>query len=232
MTNYYQVLCPCTGGAYRICWVCKSAFEHTHRYAITGVEAAHPHKEHKKCSWGAYYYTGKTSKLSSCTTCYTSKMQYPMKNYHTNFTQWGKKVSYMSAQRNYHIGIDYGSSTDKNVYAIANGTVAEVGYNSANGNYIVIKHTISEKAVYSFYAHLKSYSVSKGSSVTAGKKIAVVDATESSANGTVHLHFAITDALWSGSYYGYAPYFSGNKTRYNGVTYYNPEYVIRYGKLP
>ncbi len=66
--SYYQVLCPWTGGVYRICWVSKSAFAHTHSYR-TEYEAAHPHKVYKKCACGAWYYTGETKKLLNCATC-------------------------------------------------------------------------------------------------------------------------------------------------------------------
>lgn len=70
--SYYQVLCPWTGGVYRICWVSQSAFGHTHTY-YSGYEAAHPHKVFMKCSvCQAYYYTGETKKLSGCGTCYPS----------------------------------------------------------------------------------------------------------------------------------------------------------------
>lgn len=71
--DYYQTLCPWTGGIYRICWVNKSAFGHTHSYTITGYEAAHPHRQYRKCNCGASYYTGATQKVSSCKTCYPSK---------------------------------------------------------------------------------------------------------------------------------------------------------------
>lgn len=71
--NYYQVLCPWSGGIYRICWVNKSAFGHTHSYTTVGYEAVHPHKQYKKCNCGASYYTGLTQKVSSCKTCYPSK---------------------------------------------------------------------------------------------------------------------------------------------------------------
>ncbi|MGN1419822.1 MAG: M23 family metallopeptidase [Acutalibacteraceae bacterium] len=233
--NYYQTLCPWTGNVYRICWVSKSAFGHTHSYT-TSYEAAHPHRVYKKCSCGYYYYTGETKKVSSCSTCYpsskTTSLVHPMNNYHTKYTQWGAKVSYMSAPRNYHIGVDYASNSDSNIYSVANGTVVAVGTNSANGKYIIIKHTISGKAIYSFYAHLSSYNVSKGSSVSKGGKIGVVGKT-GSANNVIHLHFAFVDTLWTGGgYYGYATSFSGNKVTYGGVTYYNPYYVINNGKLP
>ncbi len=66
--NYYQVLCPWSGGGYRICWVNKSAFGHVHSYR-TEYEAAHPHRVYKKCSCGDWYYTGATQKVSSCGPC-------------------------------------------------------------------------------------------------------------------------------------------------------------------
>ena len=42
---------------------------HTHSYTVSGYEAAHPHKEYKKCSCGEFYYTGNTRYISSCTIC-------------------------------------------------------------------------------------------------------------------------------------------------------------------
>lgn len=187
------------------------------------------------CSGGwrmAWVTKSNYDKYLSVGTQTQSSFTYPMKNYSTKYTQWGVKVSYMSSSRNYHCGVDFISDSDKNVYSIGAGSVATVGTNSANGKYVVIKHTISGKTVYSFYAHLSSYSVSKGASVSKGTKIGVVGSTGSASNGIVHLHFAIVDTLWSGSYYGYTPAFSGNKVSYSGVTYYNPYYVIANGKLP
>ncbi|MCQ2462925.1 MAG: hypothetical protein MJ177_05910 [Clostridia bacterium] len=69
--NYYQALVPWETGCYRICWLNKSAFSHTHSYS-SGYEAAHPHKSYKKCACGYYYYTGETRKLTNCKTCYPS----------------------------------------------------------------------------------------------------------------------------------------------------------------
>ncbi len=135
--------------------------------------------------------------------------------------------------RNYHIGVDLNSKSDSNVYAAAAGTVAASGRNSANGNYVIIKHTVSGKTVYSFYAHLKSYSAKKGTSVSKGQKIGVIGNTGSAAGSVKHVHFAIVDSLSSnGGYYGYATKFSGNKTTYSGKTYYNPIYVVNNKKLP
>lgn len=147
-----------------------------------------------------------------------------------SYSNWSWASKSGSGSRVYHLGIDIAGSSD-NVMATATGIVAKCGYNSANGNYVVLKHTISGKTVYSFYAHLASYNVRNGATVAKGSKIGVVGNTGSASRGK-HLHFAMTDTLWSGSYYGYATYFSGNKTTYAGVTYYNPIFVIQNNRLP
>lgn len=164
------------------------------------------------------------------------KFENPMSNMYCTWStktnmSWGQKISSNATGRVYHVGIDvYG--TNGNVNSTANGKVAATGYNSANGNYVIIQHTLSGKTVYSFYAHLSRINVTKGQSVSVGQNIGVAGNTGSSSKGT-HLHFAIVDTLWSnGGYYGYATSFSGNKVTYGGVTYYNPMYIINYDKLP
>lgn len=138
--------------------------------------------------------------------------------------------------RDYHLGIDiYG--TGGRVYAAADGkVVASSNSNSgANGRFIILQHTISGKTVYSFYAHLSSLKVSTGQTVSKGTQIAVAGGSGNGSNSTygTHLHFAIVDTLWTGGgYYGYATWFSGNKVTYEGVTYYNPVYVINNNRLP
>lgn len=163
------------------------------------------------CSWGDSYTNGTWSWGGDCTT-------------------WGRDNG---NGRNYHIGVDLVSS-DMTVYAAASGTVKKVGNNSVNGYYVIIKHTINGKTVYSFYAHLASYSVSIDQTVTVGQEIGEAGNSGSAASGGVkHLHFAIIDSLSSGGgYYGYATYFSGNKVEFKDRIYYNPIYVITYNKLP
>lgn len=160
-----------------------------------------------------------------------SSWRYPMSDCYVCGNDWG---SYYRARpaRPYHAGLDVKSGNGSTkIKAAANGTVAGVGYNSANGNYVVLKHKLSGKTVYSFYAHLKSYCVKKGQTVKKSDKIGVIGNTGSSSCG-VHLHFAITDTYKAGSYFGYITTKSGNKRTYNGITYYNPHYVISKNKLP
>lgn len=205
--NWYQVLYPTSTG-WRLGWITKTNYN-------------------KYCS-------GKNANGNNSTSNNTSSsFRIPMNNPITSYTTWGTAVNYMPYNRRYHVGVDYGYRSDKNIYSITSGTVKSVGYSSSNGNYVIIQHTISGKTVYSFYAHMNSYCVKSGDKVNSGTKIGVIGASGSSANNTTHLHFSIVDKLWSnGAYYGYASAFSGNKTTYAGVTYYNPIYVINNGKLP
>ncbi len=168
-----------------------------------------------------------------------SVINYPMKNMRCTWRSysnmsWGS-YNQNSSGRNYHLGIDvYGDNGY--VYAMADGKiVASSSSNSgANGRFIVIEHNIGGKKCYSFYAHLKSLNVANGS-VKSGQLIAVAGG---SANGKdnyygTHLHFAVVDSLWTaGNYYGYAYQFSGNKTYFQNVTYYNPMYVLQNKNLP
>lgn len=203
----YQIMYNVSGG-WRLAWVSKTNYNK--------------------------YCKGTNSSNSSTTNSNTSaSFCLPMNNPTTSYTTWGQKVSYRSAPRNYHLGVDYGYTNDKNIYSITSGTVKSVGNNSANGKYVVIEHTISGKTVYSFYAHLSSYCVKSGDKVNAGTKIGVIGATGNASGGTIHLHFSITDKVsYNGGYYGYATAFSGNKTFYDNMTFYNPIYVINNGKLP
>lgn len=160
----------------------------------------------------------------------------PMNNAYCTWSSPGSNMSWgarngSSNGRSYHLGIDiYG--TNGSVLATASGTVVASGWNDANGNFIVLSHSLNGRTVYSFYAHLASRSVNKGAAVSCGQKIGVAGKTGSSARGT-HLHFAITNSLSSsGSYYGYATKFSGNSVPYSGKTFYNPLYVINNDRLP
>lgn len=186
-------------------------------------------------------YIKPTSKTSSSNSTSSGDWIAPMKNMYCtwrtpgNNMSWGSYTS-NSSGRNYHLGIDvYGTSG--NVYSTFNGTVVACSnsVSGANGRYIIIKHTISGKTVYSFYAHLSSVGVSKGQTISTGQYIGKAGGSGYGYNsyyGT-HLHFAIVDTLWSnGAYYGYATSFSGNKCTYGGVTYYNPCYVINNNRLP
>lgn len=178
---------------------------------------------------------GKEYQDSERTNQNTSSFQMPLSDARcswrsSNNWSWGenKNGGGYSSSRVYHLAIDIIGSSD-DVYATADGTVVGLGWNNANGNYVVIQHNLNGKTIYSFYAHLASRTVSSRANVSKGQKIGVVGSTGTNAK---HLHFAIADTLWYGDYYGYSTYFTGDSRRYGGVTYYNPIYVINNGKLP
>ncbi len=88
-----------------------------------------------------------------------------------------------------HCGIDF-KSTDMNVYASADGTIKEVGYDKLDGNYIVIEH---EEGYITKYMSLESESTLKaGAKVKQGQLIGKMAATKGteSVEGA-HLHFEV-----------------------------------------
>lgn len=179
------------------------------------------------------YIKGDTAMAPAPTAQTAASFQMPLDNARCtwrSYSNWSWGNNRGGSGRVYHLGIDIIGSND-NVRATANGTVAAAGWNNANGNYVVLKHNLNGQTFYSFYAHLSRRNVSKGASVGKGATIGNVGNT-GSASGGKHLHFAMMNSLWAGSYYGYATYFSGNKTNYSGVTYYNPVYVINNSRLP
>lgn len=181
--------------------------------------------------WQGYACKKYLQKVNNDGGTQTGDWAWPMKGYYVSGNDWMTKTD---RSRPYHLGIDIATKSDSNVYAAAAGTVVSCDDNYANGNYVIIKHVIGGKTVYSFYAHLSSYvSGLSGKTVAKGDKIGVYGDTGNFSKGA-HLHFAIVDTCWSsGGYFGYGPtYTSNDKVSYEGVYYYNPRYVIENNKLP
>lgn len=91
-----------------------------------------------------------------------------------------------------HGGTDYApTSSNLDILAFESGTVAEVGYDSISGNYIVIKGN----KYFCFTGHLKSKpSLKKGAKVKEGQKIGTFGKT-GKATG-IHTHNEIWTKLW------------------------------------
>lgn len=169
------------------------------------------------------------------------KWEFPMRNAYCTWRSasnmsWGS-YNNNSGSRDYHLGIDiYG--TDGKVYATAIGKVVacSTSNSGANGRYVIVEHILSNgKKVYSFYAHLSEVKVKVNQQVNTNTQIGVAGGSGYGKNNYYgrHLHFAIVDTLkTSGNYYGYATRFSGNKVTYQGVTFFNPVYVINNDRLP
>ena len=73
--------------------------------------------------------------------------------------RWGK----------HHDGIDIsGTGYRSRIFAVAPGTVVEVGYRSTDGNYVIIEH---ENNIYTQYAHMYGATVVEGQTVKKGDQI-------------------------------------------------------------
>jgi len=99
---------------------------------------------------------------------------------------FGYRANPFTGLRTYHSAIDIVMSPGTRVKATSEGRVADTGYNSVFGNYIILKHASGYQ---SLYAHLSSISVKEGSSVAQGAAIGLSGNTGQSTGP--HLHFSI-----------------------------------------
>lgn len=87
----------------------------------------------------------------------------------------------------YHNGIDIGAASGSNIVAVASGTVKNVSYSSARGNYVIIDHGDGKETL---YQHMRDRAlVNVGDVVSAGTVVGYVGAT--GISGGSHLHFEI-----------------------------------------
>ncbi|MBQ9756968.1 MAG: peptidoglycan DD-metalloendopeptidase family protein [Clostridia bacterium] len=85
-----------------------------------------------------------------------------------------------------HTGTDIGAAYGAAIVAANSGTVTLAGWNSGYGNCVIIDHGGGRATL---YAHMSSYSVSKGQSVQRGQQIGKVGSTGNSTGP--HLHFEV-----------------------------------------
>lgn len=217
--SQYQIMYPISNGQWRIGWCSKANYN---KYCVnTPTSASTPVQQSNNTSFSRPVKTGSISQGFG------------------KYCSWRNNSNY--GHRPYHLGVDYCASEGTNVYAITSGIVKFAGYaGSSNAYTVVIQHTISGKTVYSFYAHFnstKDLKVKAGEKVTAGQLIGYMG--DSGSSTAPHTHVGIVDTYWNGSYYGYSASFNSGAKKYscniNGtgtITYYDPEYVVQYGKLP
>lgn len=167
---------------------------HVHNYSTTGYEAAHPHKVYKKCSCGAYYYTGETKKVSSCTTCYpvTFSPVWPCNksNYISTMYRYynrGNPKNH-SVRTNIYNAFDIAGTNGDAIYAVESGVVVDKGYQASGfGYYVTIRHP---NGLYSLYGHLKqAASVNIDAPVRKQQVIGYMGSTGNSSGN--HLHFEL-----------------------------------------
>lgn len=95
-----------------------------------------------------------------------------------------------------HNAIDIAGKYKSKIFASNEGTIVEAGYNSTNGNYVIIDHG---NGYYTSYCHMTNYIVKKDDIVEMGQVIGYMGET-GFATG-VHLHFSLSRGYpFRGSY--------------------------------
>lgn len=107
---------------------------------------------------------------------------------------WSERINPITGQVEIHRGLDIATTTNDPVYSMLTGHVKEVGYDSSQGNYIVIVDDIAGSSTYGYatrYMHLLSISAIQGAAVLTGQQIGLEGTTGSSTG--IHLHVEMQD---------------------------------------
>jgi murein DD-endopeptidase MepM/ murein hydrolase activator NlpD len=99
---------------------------------------------------------------------------------------FGYRTHPFTGLRSFHSAIDIVIPTGTRVKSTSDGKIADTGYNSVFGHYVIIKH---DNGYQSLYAHLSSIGVRKGTSVAQGAAIGL--SGNSGQSTGPHLHFSI-----------------------------------------
>lgn len=86
-----------------------------------------------------------------------------------------------------HRSIDFAAEEGTDIYAAADGVVQEIAYSSANGNYVILRHS---NGTCTHYSHCKEILAEEGQTVAQGEVIARVGNTGMSTGP--HLDFAVS----------------------------------------
>jgi len=110
--------------------------------------------------------------------------RWPLRGWITTWFGWDKDP--FTGARRFHNGLDIGASMWTPIHAAMEGYVAETGYASGLGNYILLSHHAGWA---SLYGHLQSVSVKRGQRVSLGTLIGYSGNTGYSTGP--HLHFSV-----------------------------------------
>ncbi|MCR5284404.1 MAG: M23 family metallopeptidase [Treponema sp.] len=112
----------------------------------------------------------------------------PVKNPNVHVSMaFGPNVHPLNGNWYIHKGIDFSTwRSGDPVMATASGQVVSLGYDNSFGNSVIIKHN---HGIYTRYAHLKSFRVTKGQYVEQGDIIGLIGSTGISTGP--HLHYEV-----------------------------------------
>jgi murein DD-endopeptidase MepM/ murein hydrolase activator NlpD len=95
----------------------------------------------------------------------------------------------------FHEGVDIASAGSVPVVAAGDGVVIRAYVSSTYGNCVFITHNIDGQVWTTVYAHLASFNVSTGQTVSKGMKIGYMGSTGHSTGQ--HLHFELHKGEWN-----------------------------------
>lgn len=101
-------------------------------------------------------------------------------------SEFGERVHPINGEKSNHNGVDIAAEEGAPVVAAAKGVVSKVGYDDANGHYIIVEHG---EGITTIYAHLKCSCVREGDAVSPSVKIA--EAGNTGISTGPHLHFEL-----------------------------------------
>lgn len=120
---------------------------------------------------------------------------------------WTERINPITGQPQIHRGLDIATSGSKPVYSMLDGVVHSLGYDSSQGNWIVIKDNNPLSVTYGYatlYMHLADVPiVAVGDSVQKGQQVGMEGTTGNSTG--IHLHVEMQDLnrwnnVWHWSY--------------------------------
>ncbi|MCH5257697.1 MAG: peptidoglycan DD-metalloendopeptidase family protein [Lachnospiraceae bacterium] len=112
----------------------------------------------------------------------------PCPEYTRISNDYGSRIHPMTGIERMHYGVDLAAAKGADIVAAADGVVQDTGFDTSNGNYVILCHLSNGE--FTYYTHCGDILVKKGDNVTAGGKIAEVGVTGDSTGA--HLHFAVS----------------------------------------
>ncbi|TFG83937.1 MAG: M23 family metallopeptidase [Spirochaetales bacterium] len=101
-------------------------------------------------------------------------------------SNYGYRSNPFTNVRQFHNGIDIVASLNSAAHAAMDGRVAEIGYSTIFGNFIILTHSGGYQTL---YAHMNKISVRKGQNISQGMTIGLTGSTGYSTGP--HLHFGL-----------------------------------------
>ena len=111
----------------------------------------------------------------------------------------GYDTELFASGRCVHVGLDIGGPIGTQIMSVADGAVAFVGYNAADGDYghtVIIHHTIQGQDLWILYGHLSAESTENcpvGKRISKGEVFAWFGDQSENGGWPPHLHFQLSN---------------------------------------